>query len=365
MIKRKALAAILITTVVFMSSVGTVVAASSLLKKESRGSKVTALQKDLIKLGYLNCAATGYYGDLTVNAVKKFQKDYGLHVDGIAGSKTLGMIENLKAKSAASKSSTERGAVLKPGSRGEAVAELQRNLAKLGYFNETATGYYGTVTKEAVKKLQKAHGYDVDGIAGEKTLALISKLLSSSSTDAAVMAATAEKSESAKSTEKKKAEDYMLKWYGNVEKLFAIGKTAKAYDIESGLSFNIKRTYGHNHADCETLTADDTAIMKKIYGGSWSWNRRAIILTVGDTKIAASMAGMPHAGRDKYSANKVISSRSGGYGRGTNLDAVKNNNMNGVFDVHFLGSKTHGTKKVDSKHQAAIKQAAKWAEKNL
>ena len=48
----------------------------------------------------------------------------------------------------------------------------------------------------------------------------------------------------------------------------------------TGRTFNIKRTYGYNHADCETLTANDTKIMLEIYGGGWSWERRPIILTV-------------------------------------------------------------------------------------
>ena len=71
------------------------------------------------------------------------------------------------------------------------------------------------------------------------------------------------------------------------------------------------------------------------------------------------MAAMPHAGVDKSPANKFISSRSGGYGRGANLDKIKNNGMSGVVDVHFLNSRTHGTNKVDAKHQKAVKEAAK------
>jgi hypothetical protein len=68
---------------------------------------------------------------------------------------------------------------------------------------------------------------------------------------------------------------------------------------------------------------------------------------------------MPHAGVDKAPANNYISSRSGGYGRGANLDKIKSNGMSGVIDVHFLNSRTHGTNRVDGKHQAALKAAAK------
>lgn len=125
-------------------------------------------------------------------------------------------------------------------------------------------------------------------------------------------------------------------------KLFAIGETATVIDVETGWSFRIKRKGGHNHADNEPLTADDTAMLKKIYGGDLSWNRRAVVLKVGDRKIAASMAGMPHG------------------------DAtISNNDFPGHFCIHFKGSMTHGseytksrTPVVDSKHQAMVRKAA-------
>ena len=118
------------------------------------------------------------------------------------------------------------------------------------------------------------------------------------------------------------------------------------------------RTYGRNHADCETLTAEDTKIMKQIWGSQWNWNRRPVIIITGEKRIAASMAGMPHAGLDSKPANVTVSGRSTGYGRGVNLDTIKGNNMDGHFDVHFLNSRTHGTNKVNASHQNAVKQAA-------
>jgi hypothetical protein len=150
-----------------------------------------------------------------------------------------------------------------------------------------------------------------------------------------------------------------LPWFGQAEKIFSIGSVAKVTDVATGLSFKVKRTYGYNHADVETLTLEDTKILKQIYGGSWSWERRAVIVEINGQKIAASMAGMPHAGRDDQPANVNVSNRSVGYGYGVNLDAIKGNGMDGHFDIHFLGSKTHGSNKVDSQHQAKVREAAK------
>lgn len=55
----------------------------------STGSAVTALQKELAKQGYFNEADIGNtYGSKTEAAVKKFQEDHDLTVDGIAGADT-------------------------------------------------------------------------------------------------------------------------------------------------------------------------------------------------------------------------------------------------------------------------------------
>jgi murein DD-endopeptidase MepM/ murein hydrolase activator NlpD len=49
-----------------------------------RGLKVTEVQKYLSELGY-NVSTDGIFGKTTENAVKNFQKDNSLHVDGIVG----------------------------------------------------------------------------------------------------------------------------------------------------------------------------------------------------------------------------------------------------------------------------------------
>jgi peptidoglycan hydrolase-like protein with peptidoglycan-binding domain len=62
--------------------------------------------------------------------------------------------------------------LLKNGSRGDDVTALQQNLAKLGY-DVTPDGIFGPNTDAAVRKLQSAFGYTVDGIVGEGTASLI------------------------------------------------------------------------------------------------------------------------------------------------------------------------------------------------
>lgn len=105
-------------------------------------------------------------------------------------------------------------------------------------------------------------------------------------------------------------------------------------DVETGKRFEVQRRAGSRHADVQPITSKDTKIMKEIYGGKWSWKRRAIIVMNGDQWIAASMHGMPH-------------------GAGA-LD----NNFSGHFCIHFHGSKTHRKNAMDFSHKLMILKSA-------
>ena len=60
-----------------------------LSKLGSRGNEVRQVQTKLKSLGYYTGKVDGIYGTGTQSAVKKFQKNCGITVDGIAGPKTL------------------------------------------------------------------------------------------------------------------------------------------------------------------------------------------------------------------------------------------------------------------------------------
>ena len=65
------------------------ISASALSKIGSRGEEVKKIQTALRNLGYFDSKIDGIYGTITKTAVERFQKDYGLTVDGIAGKNTL------------------------------------------------------------------------------------------------------------------------------------------------------------------------------------------------------------------------------------------------------------------------------------
>ncbi len=149
-----------------------------------------------------------------------------------------------------------------------------------------------------------------------------------------------------------------LDWWTEAQYVIPVGTDFVVQDFNTGKSFSVRRTTGSNHADCETLTVEDTKIMKEIWGGSFSWAKRPVLIKINGRKIAASMSGMPHAGNDSSAAGVWTSWRSGDYGAGTNFDWIKNNGMNGHFDIHFLNSTRHSDGAVDTGHQANIRTAA-------
>lgn len=136
-------------------------AAYPVLKIGSRGESVSRLQQELKNQGfYTYSKITGYYGPITMDAVVRFQKAYGLKVDGIAGNQTQTALYN-----AAGSGTT----TLKFGMRGPAVSKLQAALKEQGFFHANVTGYYGKITENAVIAFQKARGLRIDGIASPET----------------------------------------------------------------------------------------------------------------------------------------------------------------------------------------------------
>ena len=64
-------------------------ASAASYQQGASGSTVTEIQKKLSAAGYYTYSIDGIYGSRTTAAVKRFQRDSGLTVDGICGAKTL------------------------------------------------------------------------------------------------------------------------------------------------------------------------------------------------------------------------------------------------------------------------------------
>ena len=284
------------------------------LRKGATGSSVKDLQTKLKKLGFYNAYVDGSYGDTTVAAVKAFQKKYNLTADGVAGSETLKKLDSAY-KNADSNTSTDDDS-LRKGATGTAVKTLQTNLKKLGFYTAYVDGSFGATTESAVKAFQKKYGLTADGVAGSATLKKIESVVASASSG--------------------KITTESLDWFNGGKYVIPNGAVFQIKDVSTGLIFSARRQSGGNHMDAEPLTAEDTAILKKINGGTFSWRRRAVLVKYNGHVYAASIYSEPH---------------------GTNT--ILDNNFDGQFCLHFYGSKTHGTDRVDADHQKCVEQAMK------
>lgn len=201
------------------------------MRSGTRGVAVKRLQQALMDLGYYYNSLDGIYDSDDIAAVKEFQRVNGLKADGIAGLDTQRMLYSgfampkptatPKATATPKKTATPKPTatpkktatpkptatpkktatpkptatpavgtytLLKKGSRGNSVTQLQQRLISLHYLTGSADGIYGTGTESAVKAFQKANGLTADGIAGSATQ---KKLYSSSAKAAATAKPTA------------------------------------------------------------------------------------------------------------------------------------------------------------------------------
>ena len=132
----------------------------STLKQGMRGQEVGELQR------HLGITADSIYGPRTVSAVKAFQRGHGLQVDGIVGSQTRAKLFGTSVGSVgAGITGLGTRSLLKRGMRGPDVRTLQQHLGI------TSDGIYGPRTVSTVKRFQRSHGLQVDGIVGSQTRA--------------------------------------------------------------------------------------------------------------------------------------------------------------------------------------------------
>lgn len=59
------------------------------------------------------------------------------------------------------------------GASGSEVTEIQERLQRLGYFNQSPTGVFGSVTRSAVIQFQQDNGLTADGVVGEQTMRVL------------------------------------------------------------------------------------------------------------------------------------------------------------------------------------------------
>ena len=156
-----------------------------ILKRGDRGNDVTTLQYILSYIGlfYENISPIAYidgiFGSVTEDAVKQFQREFGLAADGIVGSATWsklyetfdGIFDTVIIQTP---EQSYPGTPLSFGDRSEAVRLIQEYLGVIrenypGIPEVPVTGEFDSETADAVRAFQTRFGLTSDGIVGTMT----------------------------------------------------------------------------------------------------------------------------------------------------------------------------------------------------
>lgn len=221
----------------------------------------------------------------------------------------------------------------KKGSKGINVKLIQQWLLDHGFDlgRWGVDGDFGSMTTKAVKAYQKAVKIKVDGVVGPVTVACMGLQ--------GLMIGE------------------LVDWFSGGNVLIPKNVPYEIIDVWTGTRITVIRTSGSYHADVEPATAADGAKYKSLWGQR-SWSRRPILVCINGRYIAASTHCMPHAGREDKPAWAIVSSRSAGYGTGTNYDSIKGNGAEGHICNHLYRSKGHASGKMDAQHQKCVMIAA-------
>lgn len=133
------------------------------MQEGDEGDDVKEVQDRLYELGYLDKGSrTGVFGEKTAAAIRSFQSNNKLKVDGKVGLKTLNTLY----------SGDVVGNYFKSGDKDENVIRYQQRLVKLGYLESSyeCNGKMDGKTVNAIKEFQEANGLVRDGCLGPATM---------------------------------------------------------------------------------------------------------------------------------------------------------------------------------------------------
>jgi peptidoglycan hydrolase-like protein with peptidoglycan-binding domain len=174
---------------------------TSFLQPGDRGTEVRNLQQSLKQAGLYQGRIDGVFSPATETAVRQFQQDNKLTVDGLAGPRTLAILQRVGSQEAVNQSpkrvassreifrrrvgsqetanqAPKRVASspsVQPERTKPAIESLQVRLKQLGYYNSDITGYLNSQTRQAVIQFQRDQGLEADGIPGRITLSALEK----------------------------------------------------------------------------------------------------------------------------------------------------------------------------------------------
>jgi N-acetylmuramoyl-L-alanine amidase len=146
------------------------------LRRGDRGPAVAEVRTRLDQLGLHAGVPRGdplEFDDALDRAVRAFQQERGITVDGIVGPHTFRRLEEARWQLGDRVLSYVPGHLM----AGDDVTELQRRLNQLGFAAGRADGLFGVQTDAALREFQKGVGVDADGTCGPDTFRAFDRLV--------------------------------------------------------------------------------------------------------------------------------------------------------------------------------------------
>ncbi|MDE5415829.1 peptidoglycan-binding protein [Alkalihalobacterium chitinilyticum] len=126
---------------------------------------VIDLKRKLIRLDFGGMSVNATYGSFTAQRVRQFQEYYGLPANGITDSRTIEKLDEILSSP------------FQDGVRHKDTIFLKKKLQWLGLGGMNLNDMYGSFTALRVSQFQANHGLKSHGIADEKTLDMMTKVL--------------------------------------------------------------------------------------------------------------------------------------------------------------------------------------------
>ena len=143
------------------------------LQRGDSGPAVSALQRQLQARRYFNANITGFYGRITEDAIRRFQRDNRIPATGQADFNTQSLLFQQPPVAVLGTSTRPGTVVAQRGDRSPTVAEIQRQLAIRGYFTANVTSFYGPITEDAIRRFQRDNGLPQTGVVDSVTYSLL------------------------------------------------------------------------------------------------------------------------------------------------------------------------------------------------
>ena len=175
----KRAAVLLLLAAMAMSSVSNAYAVE-LIQLGTSSKYVKQLQEDLTELKFYDGKISGNAGEMTIEAIKAFQKKHNLTQDGIAGASTLAKIEKELGRTESKyglSSSSSSGSSSSAVTGNDDVRTMQAGLKKLGLYTGDVTGNIGTKTEAAIRAFQQKYNLTVNGKVNSATLSKLKSVL--------------------------------------------------------------------------------------------------------------------------------------------------------------------------------------------